>query len=165
MKIAIVVATAENQAIGKNNDLLWRLPNDMKFFKNITWGLPVIMGRKTFDSLKGIPLKGRLNIVITRQKNLAIAGALVVNSLEAALATAKAENYNECMVIGGAEIYQQAISITDTIYVTKVAANFADADAFFPSIDTKKFTLVKKEDYQADAKHAYNYCFEVWNRN
>src|SRR4030095_12027682 len=107
MILSQVVAAADNNAIGKNNQLLWTLPNDMKFFKNTTWGMPVIMGRKTFDSL-GKPLAGRTNIVITRQENWQAPGTQVVKTLEGALAAAADTDAKEAFVIGGGEIYKLA---------------------------------------------------------
>jgi len=161
--ISIVVAAAENNAIGRNNELLWTLPNDMKFFKNITWGTVAIMGRKTFESL-GKPLAGRINIVITRQTGWQIDGAIVVNSIEQALEKAKETNYKEISIIGGAEIYKQSMGLTDRIYLTRVHHSFGDADAFFPAIDETKWKLVSNEDHEFDGKHAYAYSFQIWQK-
>ena len=111
MKISLVVAASENNAIGKNNQLLWNLPNDLKFFKNTTWGMPVIMGRKTFESVSKI-LPGRFNIVITTQPNWNFDGALVANSLQDALDKALVTNCNEAFIIGGGEIYKQSMEDT-----------------------------------------------------
>src|SRR6478609_2932846 len=107
MVISLIVAASANNVIGKNNQLLWSLPNDMKFFKNTTWAMPVLMGRKTFESL-GKPLPGRLNIVITRQQGLQLPGATVVHSLDEALKGAAAADYKESFVIGGGEIFKEA---------------------------------------------------------
>src|SRR5258708_7187140 len=118
MIISFVVAASENNIIGKDNKLLWTLPNDMKFFKNTTWGIPVIMGRKTYDSL-GKPRKGRTNIVITRQ-NLEIPGAKVVKSLDEALSAAAETDAKESFIIGGGQIFAEAIPRANKIYITRV---------------------------------------------
>lgn len=160
MLISLVVAASTNNVIGKDNQLLWSLPNDMKFFKNTTWAMPVLMGRKTFESL-GKPLAGRLNIVITRQKNWKPAGATIVHSLEEALAAAKHEDYKEAFVIGGGEIFKEAMNKADRIYLTRVDA-VLEGDAFFPEIDTSKWTMVAEESFPVDPKHAYSYHFQRW---
>ncbi len=109
MIISLVVAASENNAIGKDNKLLWRLPNDLKFLKNITWAMPVAMGRKSFESIDSQPLNGRVNIVITRQKDFKAPGAVVVNNLNDAIFVAKEHDYNELMILGGGEIYKEAM--------------------------------------------------------
>lgn len=162
MNIALVVAAAENNVIGSNNQLLWRLPNDMKFFKNTTWGMPVIMGRKTFESL-GKPLAGRTNIVITRQENWAAPGTQVVGSLEKALAAAAATDAKEAYVIGGGEIYALALPLSQRIYLTRVHATL-EGDTYFPEFDEQQWELLSNLDFPADEKHAYAYSFQVWER-
>ncbi len=162
MIISLVVAAAENNAIGKDNRLLWSLPNDLKYFKNVTWGMAVIMGRKTYESFNKL-LPGRVNIVITRQKDWKADGAITVNTLEAAIAKAKKENFKEVFIIGGGEIYKQSMTIANKIYMTRVHANF-DADTFFPVINARKWKLVSSEDCTKDSKHAYDYSFQLWER-
>lgn len=162
MNIALVVAAAENNVIGKNNQLLWRLPNDTKFFKNTTWGMPVIMGRKTFDSL-GKPLAGRTNIVITRQKNWTAPGAQVVSTLEEAMAAAADTDAKEAFAIGGGEIYALALPLAQRIYLTRVHATL-DGDAYFPEFDQQQWELLSNLDFPVDEKHAYAYSFQVWGR-
>lgn len=162
MQIALVVAAAENNVIGKDNQLLWRLPNDMKFFKNTTWGLPVIMGRKTFESL-GKPLAGRTNIVITRKKDWEAPGAIVVNSLEQALAAAAETDAKEASVIGGGEIYAQALPVANRIYLTRVHTSL-EGDTWFPAFSEQEWELLSNLDFPADEKHAYAYSFQVWGR-
>ena len=162
MQIALVVAAAENNVIGKDNQLLWRLPNDMKFFKNTTWGLPVIMGRKTFESL-GKPLAGRTNIVITRKPGWEAPGAIVVNSLEAAIEAAAATDAKEASVIGGGEIYAQALPIAQRIYLTRVHTSL-EGDTWFPAFSEQEWALLSNLDFPADEKHAYAYSFQVWGR-
>jgi len=162
MIISLVVAAADNNAIGKDQKLLWCLPNDMKFFKNVTWGMVVIMGRKTLEAL-GKPLKGRKNIVITRQ-SLNTDGAVIVKSLEEALSAAKEMDVKEVMVIGGGEIYKLALPKANRIYITRVHAKPEDADTFFPEFSEKEWKLVSKKEYDADSKHEYAYSFQLWER-
>lgn len=162
MTISLVVAAADNNIIGKDNKLLWHLPNDLKFFKNVTWGMPVIMGRKTFEAL-GKPLAGRKNIVITRQKGWKAEGAVVVSSLDDALFLVKEMDVKEPMVIGGGEIYRLAFEKARRIYITRVEAT-PEGDTSFPAIDPAKWKLVSQKNHEADEKHAYNYSFQVWER-
>jgi dihydrofolate reductase len=159
MHITIVVAISSNYAIGKNNQLLWHLPKDLKHFKDITAGGTVIMGRKTFDSV-GKPLPKRRNIIITRQ-NIQIEGCEVVNSLDAAIALCKGEQ--EVFIVGGAEIYRQAMHISNRIYLTIVHHTF-DADTYFPEIDYKDWTETAKEDHQTDEKHQFAFSFITLER-
>ena len=163
MVTTLVVAASTNHAIGKNNQLLWHLPNDLKFFKNATWAMPVAMGRKTFESLGGKPLNGRLNIVITKQKDYFRDGIIVVESIDAAISFAKKNDYKEIMIAGGGEIYKQAFSITTKVLMTRVHT-IIEGDTFFPVIDTNVFQLVKQQDYHADAKHQYSYTIETLER-
>lgn len=162
MIISLVVAAANNNVIGKDNQLLWRLPNDMKFFKNVTWGMPVVMGRKTFESL-GKPLPGRKNIVLSRKSGLKTEGAVVVKSLEGAQFLVKEMDVKEMMVIGGGEIYDLVFEKARRIYLTRVDAE-PEGDTLFPAIDPQEWKLVSKKDHEADEKHAYNYSFQVWER-
>ncbi|MFZ1529229.1 MAG: dihydrofolate reductase [Ferruginibacter sp.] len=160
--ISLIVAAALNNAIGKNNQLLWHLPNDMKFFKNTTWGMVVIMGRKTFESV-GKPLPGRLNIVISGQDGWNAAGVSVAKSLQDAIAMAEAGNFKEIFIIGGGEIYRQAMPLAQCIYLTRVQTEPA-ADTYFPEIDAEAWKLKGKLDFQKDEKHAFDYSFEKWGR-
>ena len=164
MIVNIVVAASDNNVIGKNNKLLWNLPNDTAFFKNITYGLPVIMGRKTLESL-GKPLKGRTNIVITRHPDAykTHANVVKVSSLGEALGAAADTDAKECSVIGGGEIYKQAFNRTDRIYITRVHATL-EGDTFFPEIDDKIWKLSHAEPFIKDRLHAFSYCFETWER-
>lgn len=162
MIISLIVAASTNNVIGKDNQLMWSLPNDMKFFKNTTWAMPVIMGRKTFDSL-GKALNGRMNIVITRNDKWNAPNANVVGSLGKAIAAAEGADYREAFVIGGGEIFSEAIAIADRIYITRVDAEL-EGDAFFPEIDQKQWTLTHVQDFAADEKHAYAYHFQTWER-
>ncbi len=157
--ITIVVAIASNYAIGKNNQLLWHLPKDLRHFKDITAGGTVIMGRKTFDSV-GKPLPKRRNIVVTRQP-IKIEGCEVVASIEDAIALCKTEN--EVFIVGGAEIYRQAMHLVNRIYLTIVHHSF-DADTFFPEIDYKDWKETAREDHETDEKHAFSYSFITLER-
>lgn len=158
----MVVAASTNNAIGKDNNLLWNLPNDMKFFKNVTWGFPVIMGRKTFEIL-GKPLAGRINIVITRQEGWQADGAITATGLADAVKKGEETNAKQLFIIGGGEIYKQSMDIADTIYITRVHA-VLDGDAFFPVIDESQWELESNEDFPADDKHAFAYSFQVWKK-
>ena len=158
--ISIIVAISENNAIGKNNQLLWHLPADLKHFKTITSGHPIIMGRKTYDSI-GRPLPNRKNIVITRQKDLVIEGVHIVNSMEEALSLCA--NENEVFIIGGAEIYKSALSFTNLIYLTTVHHHY-DADAFFPELAKKDWKEINQEYHPADEKNSVAYTFSTLKR-
>lgn len=162
MNISLVVAASSNHAIGLNNQLLWHLPKDMRFFKNRTWAMPVIMGRKTFESLSGKALPGRMNIVLTRQKDWQSPGVQVANSLEEAIALAEKAAYKEVYIIGGADIYAQSLSQAQTVYLTRVEA-VLEGDSFFPALGTD---WILEEDYPqlADAKHKYPFRFQTWRK-
>jgi dihydrofolate reductase len=166
MIISLVVAASENDAIGLDNALLWKLPNDMKFFKNLTWGMPVIMGRKTFESMASKPLPGRINIVISRTPNAlpVMENLWPASSLEHALDLAHSSDCLEAFVIGGGDIYRQSIKLADRIYMTRVQASYPDADTFFPAIDQSLFRVGNTVDMPADEKHALAYRFETWQR-
>lgn len=163
MTISLVVAASENNVIGKNNQLLWHLPKDMKFFKNLTWGMPVVMGRKTFESMGSKPLPGRKNIVITRKAGWKADGVQVVNSVDAAVALSAALNYNETFIIGGGEIYMIAFDKADKIFMTRVHAEI-EGDTFFPVIAKDDWKLLSNVENPADEKHAYPYSFQTWQR-
>lgn len=162
MIISLVVAASQNNAIGKNNQLLWHLPNDLKFFKNTTWGMVVIMGRKTYESVDK-PLPGRINIVITRKPDWKAEGVVTANDLQDALKKAADTNCKEAFVIGGGEIYKWAFSIADKIYITRVYATL-EGDTFFPTINEAEWKLVSNEDFNKDEKHQYDYSFQTWER-
>jgi dihydrofolate reductase len=158
--ITLIAAVAENNALGKDNQLLWHLPEDFKRFKAVTSGHYIIMGRKTFESFPK-PLPNRTHVIITRQENYAPEGCVVVNSLEAAIAACplNAENF----IIGGGEIYKQSIGIADKIDITKVHAHF-DADTFFPEIDPKKWELESEEFHPKDEKHLFEFTFSTFRK-
>ena len=158
--ITMIAAIGSNNAIGKDNELLWHLPNDLKRFKKVTAGHHVIMGRKTYESL-GRPLPNRTNIIISRNEEFRAEGCVVVNSLEAALAAAVADP--NPFILGGAQIYTQAMPLADVLDITLVKANL-EADAFFPEIDPTVWKEVSREDFQADDIHAYNYSFVKYKK-
>ena len=163
MKISLAWAMAQNRTIGINNNLPWYLPEDLKYFKRITMGKPIIMGRKTFESI-GKPLPGRTNIVVTRNPDYVVEGVKTVNSLEAACklceSIAEIDGGDEAMVIGGAEIYSQALPLADRLYLTEVHAN-VEGDAFFPEFDRSAWHEIAREDFQATGPNPYDYSFIV----
>jgi len=162
MTISLIVAAAENNSIGKDNRLLWHLPNDLKFFKNMTWGMPVIMGRKTFESVNK-PLPGRFNIVITGQAGWSAPSVIAVASMEAALQAARDTNCKEVFIIGGGEIYKQTMAMAEHVYLTRVHENF-EGDTFFPALDSEQWQLVSEHKFIADDKHAFAYSFQTWDK-
>jgi dihydrofolate reductase len=156
--ITLIAAAAENNALGKDNDLLWHLPNDFKRFKEITSGHYIIMGRKTFESFPK-PLPNRTHIIITRQKEYLVEGCLVVHSLEEALEIAPQNE--EVFIIGGAQIYEQALPFADKIDLTRVHTSL-DAEAFFPEFNTSEWNLVFSEKQFKDEKHQFDFTFETY---
>ncbi len=158
--ISIIVAASANNVIGAAGDLPWRLSDDLKRFKAITMGKPIIMGRKTWESI-GRPLPGRQNVVITRQAGFAADGCDVVASKENAIvATADAE---EVMVIGGSEVYGLFLPDAERLYLTRVHAE-VEGDAFFPEIDESEWRLVNDEPHRADDRNAFAYSFRTYER-
>jgi len=158
--ITLIAAAAENNALGKNNDLIWHLPDDFKRFKTLTSGYYIIMGRKTFESFPK-PLPNRTHIIISRQKNYLPDGCYVVDSLEKAIEmTPKNETV---FIIGGGEIYKQSLEIADKIELTRVHHQF-EADTFFPEIDVKKWQLIFEEYHPKDEKHLYDFTFQTYVR-
>ena len=155
MIVSLVVAMSDNGIIGVNNQLPWRLPNDLRRFKAITMGKPIIMGRKTFDSI-GKPLPGRQNIVISRRSDLIIEGCLVVNSIDSALQSASKSD--EVMIIGGADVYRQALPLAQRIYLTRVHAD-VQGDAGFPQLNMNEWRETSHEHHGADEQHAHAYSF------
>lgn len=158
--ITMIAAAAENNALGKDNDLVWHLPDDFKRFKKLTTGHHIIMGRKTFESFPK-PLPNRTHIIITRSKEYKAEGAIVVNSLEEALEISK--NSRESFIIGGGEIYKLALPKADKIELTRVHGSF-EADAFFPEIDEKNWELVAEEFHPKDEKHNYDFTYLTYER-
>jgi dihydrofolate reductase len=159
--LSLLVAADEGNVIGKNNQLPWHLPNDLKYFKNLTWGLPIVMGRKTFESI-GKPLPGRTNIVITRNTDYNVDGTEVVHTIEAALQVAQQKGAKEIFVIGGAEIFNSVFQQAQRIYLTRIHHRF-DGDVFFPPLDAN-WHLVKEQHVSKDEKNKYDHSFGVWEK-
>jgi dihydrofolate reductase len=162
MEISLIAAVAENQVIGGDNAMLWHIPEDFKYFKAITMGKPIIMGRKTFDSI-GRALPGRLNIVISRNLSWTAAGVTVVTSLEEALKIAEETGISETIVIGGAQIYATALQIATTIYLTHIQKAYT-GDAVFPMLDVNAWQEVSRTQGQDCAKVGIDYEFTVYKR-
>lgn len=157
----IVVAMGEKNQIGFNNQLLWHLPKDLKHFKELTSGHPVIMGRKTYESI-GKPLPNRTNIVVSRKQDWFEEGILIVGSIKEAIKFAKKIDDN-IFIIGGGNIYEQTMDIVDKLEVTLVKADL-EADTFFPEIDEKVWRKVDETCYEKDEKNQYDFCFQTYER-
>lgn len=166
MKLAMIVAQAQNRVIGRDNKLPWYLPGDLKYFKQATMGKPIIMGRKTYESI-GKPLPGRLNIVISRDPTFSADGAKVVSSLSGAIELAESQamidGVDEAMIIGGAQIYALALPEVDRLYVTQVHADI-EGDAYFPAFDSAEWTELGRDDFLAEGPNPYDYSFIVYQR-
>ena len=154
-RLSIIVAMDEQRLIGSGNGLPWPLPADLAFFKRTTMGKPIIMGRKTYESI-GRPLPGRRNIVVTRDPGFNVAGCNVVNSIDDALALCGDDE--EAMLIGGASLYAQTIDRADCLYITRIRHSF-DGDTWFPDYDQSAWTLVTREDFAPDRSNSYPYSF------
>jgi dihydrofolate reductase len=165
--ISLIAAVARNHVIGAGNRLPWRLPADLQRFRALTVGHPVVMGRKTYESI-GRPLRGRTNIVLTRQAGYQAPGCIVVSDLDAALRaageTAGGETAPEVFIIGGAELYRQTLALAGRLYITEVTADVPDGDAFFPEIDPALWQEVERVPHQPDARHPYAYTFVTYVR-
>ena len=165
MKVSIIAAVAENRAIGKDNDLIWNLPDDLRFFKKTTEGKVVIMGRKNFESIPESyrPLPNRKNIVVTHQDDYEATGAQVVGSIEEALKNE--QDQEEVFIIGGGQIYQLALDhgLVDQMYITEVHHSF-DADAFFPKIDKSRWLRKVIGEHSIDEKHKYSFTYCLYTK-
>ena len=159
--IAIIVATAKHHVIGQGNDIPWYCPADLQYFKKTTLGAPVIMGRKTWDSLKIQPLPGRENIIITRDPHFTADGCVIVNTIEQALK--HVAQVEKIFIIGGAMIYEQMLAHADELYVTEVDAD-VKGDRYFPAIDQQQWSLTRAENYCADEKNPFNMIFKHYKR-
>jgi len=160
MRIALIVAMAENRVIGRNNQLPWRIPADLRHFKALTLGKPVIMGRKTYESI-GRPLPGRDNIVITADSGYQAEGCQVVHSVEQALEAAG--SCEEAMIIGGANLYRQTLENADRLYLTLVKAE-PEGDTWFPEIELQQWREIERQAHTADESNEYDYDFVVLER-
>ena len=165
--IALIVACAENNVIGRDNQLPWHLSEDLKYFKRTTLGKPIIMGRLTYESI-GRPLPGRPNIVVTRQPDWEAEGVQAANSLLAAIELAKAQaqrlGSDEIMIIGGAQIYRESVDLCNRIYLTRVHA-FVEGDAYFPELNLSEWNELSRESHSAIGDNPYSYAFMVLDRN
>lgn len=166
MRLALIWAMSRNRVIGRNNALPWYLPEDLKYFKRVTMGKPVIMGRKTWESI-GRPLPGRTNIIVTRNTDFEAEGAKVVHSLDEAIGMAEnialINGNEEAVVMGGAEIYRQALPRADRLYLTQVHAD-VEGDAFFPEFDIERWHELGREDFSASGPNPYDYSFVALER-
>lgn len=160
MTISLIVAAAENNVIGKDNQLPWHQPEDLKFFKNTTWGMPVLMGRKTFEAM-GKPLPGRTNIVITNNKDWHAEGAIAAGNMDAALKTVAETDCKEIFITGGGEIFRQSMGIANKIYLTRIHAA-PEGDVFFPAIDENTWSLGAERKVPANEKNKYDMTFQTW---
>lgn len=158
--ISLIVAIAANNAIGKNQNLLCHLPNDLKRFKAITLGHTIVMGRRTFESLPKGALPGRTNVVVTHS-DMQWDNTIVVNSIEEALADS---DKSELFIIGGATLYQQTLERAQRLYITHIHHTFEDADTFFPVIDYSQWREIEREEHTADERHPYDYSFVTYER-
>jgi dihydrofolate reductase len=163
MIISLIAAAGLNNEIGRDNDLPWSMPNDMKFFKETTTGHWVLMGRNTFESFGKRPLKNRTNVVVTRQNDYVAEGCTVVATIEAGIELAKQAGETELFVIGGGEIYKHAIHLADRVYLTRIYHSF-DATVHFPAMDEAEWKVVFEDKRQADERHAYDYTFYTYER-
>jgi dihydrofolate reductase len=157
-----IVAASENNIIGVKNGLPWRLPNDFRYFKNKTWGMPVIMGRNTYESMKK-DLPGRINVVVTKKTDWHPENVFVTHSIKEAIAKAKESEAREIFIIGGGEIFSQTISDVDRIYLTRVHTTI-EGDTSYPELDISKWKKIKEDSFPADEKNNYPYTFEIWEK-
>ena len=162
MNVSLLVAADENNVIGKDNKLPWHLPNDLRYFKNQTWGMPILMGRKTFESI-GKALPGRRSIVITRNKEWNREGVEVVHSIDESIVRAKAFGAKEIFVIGGAEIFTTSFPLASRVYLTRIHHHF-EGDSHFPELPPAEWKLVQSRYCPPDEKNAYPHTFQVWER-
>jgi len=165
MIISLIAAVSENNVIGRNKGMPWHMPEDLKYFFRITKGHHVIMGRKTFQEF-GVskPLPERINIVISKDRNLLLEGVLVMHSLREALEFAQASNESEAFVIGGGHIYHQSMNLADRLYITKILASFDDGDTFFPEIDPLVWKMTGADHRKKDNLNPYDYSFLLYER-
>lgn len=163
MHVSLIAALDRNRGIGKGNDLPWRLPDDLKRFKALTLGKPLLMGRKTAESL-GRALPGRANLVLTRSGRVPFEGMQAMASVDEALAVARAQGAEELCVIGGAEVYALTLPVADRLYLTHVDTVVEDADVFFPQFDRHRWEVVSRQPHPADARHAFGLEFVDYGR-
>jgi len=163
MKVSIIAAMGKNRVIGKDNDLIWNLPGDMRFFKNTTSGHHIIMGRKNFQSMNK-PLPNRVNVVVTRDPDFIAEGAVVVHSIEEGLAVAEKNGEQEAFIIGGGNIYAQSLELADRMYLTFIDASF-EGDTFFPEVDFDRWKLVESQEFEVNERDPYPYRISTFEKN
>ena len=161
-EVAIIVIVDENNGIGKDGDLLCHLPNDLKHFKKLTTGHIIIMGRKTYESLRKGAVPNRINIVITSDNADNYPGCIVARSVDEALLLTK--NKEKVFIIGGGKIYNSTLHLANKLYLTRIHHKFEDVDTFFPEIDFNNWELIEEEKHKADEKHLYDYSFLCYQK-
>lgn len=157
-----IVAASENNVIGIDGELPWKLPDDFRFFKNKTWAMPIIMGRKTYEAMEG-SLPGRINIVVTHKKDWSPLETTVVHDIPSAIEKAKEADTREIFIIGGGTIFEETMNIVDRIYLTRVHVTL-EGDTKYPEIDESVFEKVSEQFHPEDEKHKYSFTFTVWQR-
>ena len=165
MTISLIAALSKNRVIGKNNDLPWHLPDDMKYFMQTTKGHHVIMGRKNYDSIpeKFRPLPNRINIVVTRQKDFSAPNCTIVNSIDQGIVIANEAGESETFIIGGAQIYKEGMALTQRMYLTEIQAEI-QGDTYFPEIDFSKWVEVSRIHHTMDERHKFKFDFVIYDR-
>jgi dihydrofolate reductase len=164
MQLSLVVAIAEDGAIGRSGTLPWHLPADLQFFKRTTMDKPVIMGRRTWESLKGKPLKGRYNIVLSHSLSEVPPGVQLCENLDEAIMAAETEGFGKASVIGGASLFAETAQRASKLFITRVHTTVPDADTFFPEIDMSAWNLAWEEAHEADEKNQFAYTFQRWEK-
>lgn len=159
---SIIAAKSDNNVIGKDNDLVWHMPADLRFFKNKTKGHWVIIGRKTFESMNG-PLPNRTHIIITRQSDYQAEGSYVTDNVDDAFRIAEQQGLEEVFILGGAEIYAQTMNMADRMFITEIKSTF-EGDTFFPEIDTHYWKEVSRDEHEADEKNPHPYAFVEYRK-
>jgi dihydrofolate reductase len=163
MIVSTIVGVGKNNEIGKKNDIPWHLPADLKYFKKITSGHPIIMGRKCFESI-GKPLPNRTNIIVSRNPDFYIDGCILTHSLSAALFVAEESGAEEAFIIGGGEIYLRGLPLSSKLYITEIDIEVVDADVFFPEINMEFWSLISEERHSKNGKNSCDYTFKVLER-
>lgn len=163
MRVSTIVGMGNNREIGQGNDIPWYLPADLKYFKKVTTGYPIIMGRKCFESI-GKPLPNRTNIIVSRNPEFHMEGCILVHSIGAALAVAQAKEAEEAFIIGGGEIYRKGLSLSTKLYLTEIDIDVPNADVFFPEINFDHWKETSAVAHQKDAKNPYDYTFRILER-
>ena len=160
MKVSLIVAMAKNRVIGADNKIPWHLPNELKLFKSLTMGHHIVMGRKTYESINRL-LPGRTTVIVTRQRDYDVPGAVIANSVEEALRACRDDD--ECFVIGGADLFRETLPLADRLYLTVVDAE-PHGDIFMPELDMSAWREISSESFAADDKHAHAYRFAIYDR-